>query len=287
MVLVMSAQAGQHAQSGRFIRVYLLVWGLLAAGGLSYLGSLALPIDMGLARQPQVAQPAIDPAQGIKLATKALAQIDTVEHTLDEIAKDVGRLKDTVDQHDVQDRQAQSRLTALEERVTNLSTPPPAPVATTVPSAKQKAAEKAKATADKQREAAARIVSAMEQGKTGPSPATPAAGQPKLETGSIPASPSNIAFGEPQVTPAQPYSVQLAAGPSLDALRMSWLALRDQHGDALGSLQARYVPPRGGTGTYRLVAGPLASKAEADKLCADLGLTRNECFATTVLGKPL
>ena len=38
---------------------------------------------------------------------------------------------------------------------------------------------------------------------------------------------------------------------------------------------------------YRLVAGPLASKADADKVCADIGLTRNDCFATTVLGKPL
>jgi hypothetical protein len=284
MVLVMSAQAGQHAQSRRFLRFYLLIWGLLAAGGLTYLGSLALPLDIGLARQPQVAEPAIDPAQGVELATKALAQIDTVEHTVNEIAKDVDRIKETVDQHDLHDREAQSRLTALEERVTNLATPPPPPVATTVPSAKQKAADKAKANADKQREAAARIVSAMEQGKVG---TTPAAAQPKLETGSIPPSPSNITFGEPQVTPAQPYSVQLASGPSLDALRMSWLALRDQHGNALGSLQPRYVAPRGGTGIYRLVIGPLASKAAADKMCADLGLTHNDCFATTVLGKPL
>jgi sporulation related protein len=280
----MSAQAGQRAHSGRFLRVYLLSWGMLAAGGLTYLASLALPLDIGLARQPQVAQPAVDPAEGIKLATRALAQIDTVEHTVSEIAKDVGWIKETVDQHDQQDRDAQSRLAALEERVTNLSTPPPAPVAAAVPSAKQKAADKAKAAADKQREAAGRIASAMEQGKMG---AAPAAAQPKLETGSISGSPSNITFGEPQVTPAQPYAVQLASGPSLDALRMSWLALRDQHGNALGSLQPRYVAPRGGTGIYRLVAGPLASKADAEKVCADMGLTRNDCFATTLAGKPL
>ncbi|HEY7085360.1 MAG TPA: SPOR domain-containing protein [Hyphomicrobiaceae bacterium] len=280
----MSAQAGQHTHSGRFLRVYLLTWGLLAAGGLTYLGSLALPLDIGLARQAQVAEPPVDPAQGIELATKALAQIDTVEHTVNEIAKDVDRIKETVDQHDLHEREAQSRLAALEERVTNLATPPPPPVAATVPSAKQKAADKAKAAADKQREAAARIVSAMEQGKVG---AASAAAQPKLETGSIPPSPSNITFGEPQVTPAQPYAVQLASGASLDALRMSWLALRDQHGNALGSLQPRYVAPRGGTGIYRLVVGPLASKAAADKMCADLGLTHNDCFATTMLGKPL
>ena len=53
---------------------------------------------------------------------------------------------------------------------------------------------------------------------------------------------------------------------------MSWLALRDQHGDALGSLQPRFVPPRNGNGPYRLVAGPLPSKADADKVCAEMGL---------------
>ena len=279
----MSAQAGQRAHSGRFLRVYLLTWGLLAAGGLTYLASLAIPFDIGLARQPQVAQPAVDPEQGIKLATQALAQIDTVETTVNEIVKDVDRIKETVDQHDQHDKEAQSRLAALEERVTNLATPPPAPVAAAAPTAKQKAADKAMAAADKQREAAARIASAMEQGKMGAA----AGAQPKLETGSIPASPSNITFGEPQVTPAQPYAVQLGSGPSLDALRMSWLALRDQHGNALGSLQPRYVAPRGGTGIYRLVAGPLASKADADKVCADMGLTHNDCFATTMHGKPL
>jgi septal ring-binding cell division protein DamX len=152
-----------------------------------------------------------------------------------------------------------------------------------VPSAKQKAADTAKASADKQREAAARIVSAMEQGKV----VAASGAQPKMETGSLPGTSSNITFGEPQVTPAQPYTVQLASGPSLDALRMSWLALRDQHGNALGSLQPRYVAPRGGTGTYRLVVGPLASKADAEKVCANLGLTHHDCFATTSIGKPL
>jgi hypothetical protein len=287
MVLVMSAQA-QHTQSGRYRRVYLLTWGLIAAGGLTYLASLALPADLGFLRQLQVAQPAVDPAQGLHLATRALAQIDSVEHTVTEIAKDLGQLKDTVDQHDIHDREAQSRLAALEERVTNLATPPPAPVVLTVPSAKQRAAERAKTAADNQREAAARIVSVMEQAKAGaPPPAAAPAAPAKLETGSIPAAPAGITFGAPEVTPAQTYTVQLASAPSLEVLRMNWLALRDQHGSALGSLQPRYVPPRGPTGSFRLLAGPFPTKADADKVCADAGLGRRDCFATTALGKPL
>jgi cell division protein FtsN len=290
----MSAQAVQHPKSGRFIRVYLLTWGLLAAGGLTYLASLAWHVDLRMP-QEQVAQPAIDPALGLRVANKALAEIDNVQQTVGEIQKDLGRLKDAVGQHDAQEREAQSRLAALEERVSTLATPAPPPAVSviTIPSAKQKAADKAKAAAEKraaEQRATSRVVSVVEEPKEEPPAAAPAPepASPKLETGSIPGSPPAITFGEPQVTPVkQTYAVQLGAGPSLDALRMSWMALRDQHGEALGALQPRFVAPRGGSGSYRLVAGPLPSKADADKVCAELGVGREGCFATTALGQPL
>jgi SPOR domain len=292
MVLVMSAQAVQPAQSGRFIRVYLLTWGLLAAGGLTYLASLAWHVDLRppSQQQQQTTQPVIDPAQGLRFATKALAEIDSVQQTVSEMQKDLGQLKETVGQREAQDKEAQSRLAALEERVSTLTTPPPPPVVMTVPSAKQKAADKAKAAAERrasEQRATSRIVSVVEEQK----PETQAAAEAppvKLETGSIPASPPSITFGEPEVTPVrQAYAVQLGAGPSLDALRMSWMALRDQHGDALSALQPRFVAPRTSAGPYRLVAGPLSSKADADKVCAEMGMGRDTCFATTALGQPL
>ena len=52
----MAAQASHHAPSGRFIRAYLLTWGLLAAGGLTYLASLAWhPQLFSPAPRPQMA----------------------------------------------------------------------------------------------------------------------------------------------------------------------------------------------------------------------------------------
>ena len=287
----MSAQALQHTRPGRFVRVYLITWGLLAAGGLTYLASLAWQVDFRFSQgQQQAAKPAIDPEQGLRVANKALAEIDNVQHAVIQMQKDLGRLKDTVGQRDAQDKEAQTRLAALEERVTTLATPPPvAAVMVTVPPSKQKAADKAKAdkrAADQRN--ASRIISVVEDPKPEPSAAVePPAAPPKFETGSIPAPPPTITFGEPQVTPAQAYTVQLGAGPSLDALRMSWLQLRDRHGDALGSLQPRFVAPRSGSGPYRLVAGPLPSKADADKVCAEMGMGRDSCFATTAQGQPL
>jgi hypothetical protein len=289
MLLVMSAQA--HTQSGRFVRVYLLTWGLLAAGGLTYLASLAWHVEFHLPQQQQQAaqQPVIDPEQGLRVANKALAEIDNVQQTVGEMQKDLGRLKETIGQRDTQDKESQTRLAALEERVSTLATPP---VVVTVPSTKQKTADKAKAAAEKrasEQRTTARIISVVEEPKPEPAaPAAPTASPPKLETGSIPAGPAAITFGEPEVTPVrQIYTVQLAAGPSLDALRMKWLELRDQFGDTLGPLQPRFVAPRNGNGPYRLVAGPLTSKADADKVCAEMSMGRDTCFATTALGQPL
>jgi Tfp pilus assembly protein FimV len=248
-----------------------------------------LPLDLrGPPRQLAAAKPAVDPEQGLRVAHRALAEIDHVQHTVVEMQKDLGRLKETVGQRDAQDREAQSRLAALEERVTTLQTP--APTVVSVPADKQRAAEKAKTVAEKrtaEKRANPRLISVGEEQK----PERPAAvdqGSPQLQTGSIPAAPPAIAFGAPEVTPVrQSYTVQIGAGPSLDALRMAWLVLRDQHGGALRSLQPRFVAPKGGSGPYRLVAGPLPSKADADKVCAEMGVGREGCFATTVMGQPL
>jgi hypothetical protein len=47
------------------------------------------------------------------------------------------------------------------------------------------------------------------------------------------------------------------------------------------------VPPRAEGGPYRLLAGPLPSKADAEKVCADMGVGRKGCFSTGYIGQPL
>ena len=284
----MATQAVHHAPSGRFIRAYLLTWGLLAAGGLTYLASLAWhPQLFSPAQQPQVTEP--DP--GIQAANKALAELGTVRGVVIEMQKDLGRLKATVDQREAEERAAQARLAALEERVTTMAAPAVQPVP--APTGKQRAtAEKRQKAAEPPR-APTRIITVTESPKAEPAPAVKSESEapnietPKIETGSIPAQPT-ITFGEPEVTPVrQAFAVQLAAAPSLDALRLSWSLLRDRHGGALASLQPRFVPPRAEGGPYRLLAGPLPSKADADKVCADLGKGRQGCFSTSYVGEPL
>jgi hypothetical protein len=47
------------------------------------------------------------------------------------------------------------------------------------------------------------------------------------------------------------------------------------------------VAPRSTGGPYRLVAGPLPSKADADKVCTEMAVGRSGCFSTTFVGEPL
>ena len=279
----MAAQASQRAPSGRFIRAYLLTWGLLAAGGLTYLSSLAWhPQLFSPSQRPQMTEP--DPS--IQAANKALAEVGTVRRVVTEIQKDLGRIKDTMGQREAEEKAAQARLAALEERVTTIATvpaaqaiPEPAP-ATIVTTSKPRASEKGKAAA----------VPAPPPTVKPPGTAPNAEAitePPKIETGSIRTAPPVIAFGEAEVIPAQQaFAVQIAAGPSLDALRLSWIILVERH-STLASLKPRFVAPRAEGGSYLLLAGPLPSKADADKICATMGVGKQNCFSTSKIGDPL
>src|SRR5262245_35921764 len=150
-LLVMAAQASHHAPSGRFIRAYLLTWGLLAAGGLTYLASLAWhPQFLSLGQRPQLAEA----DSGVQVANRALTEVGSVRRAVTEIQKDVGRIKDTISQRELEEKAAQARLAALEERVTTIAATPvaqanPEPAPAVTPAKAARSGEKSRATAEK------------------------------------------------------------------------------------------------------------------------------------------
>jgi hypothetical protein len=258
------------APTGRYIRIYLLIWGILAAGGLGYLASLAWQPDLLARPAPQQSES----DEGLRVAKEALAEVGSVRHQLDDVQRDLGQVREVIDQREVTDKAVQSRISALEER----ATAPPAAAAAEPP---ERAKAPEKAAEDKGRKP-----------NGARAPLTPASSQnapPIIETGSIGGGSPTITFGAPVVTPSKRavYGVQLAAGPSLDALRVSWNTLLERHAAALGPLQPRVAFPRAVSGPYRLLAGPLATKADADKVCADMGIGRQNCFSTMFTGEPL
>lgn len=69
-------------------------------------------------------------------------------------------------------------------------------------------------------------------------------------------------------TAAPQVGVLLAIGPSIDALRLSWALLQDKHRTTLKSLEPRVTG--GDSEAYTLIAGPIASQSDAQKICAAL-----------------
>jgi len=281
----MAAYTDQPPRSRRFIKVYLATWASLAVGALGYLTHLALQPQHAAQTRTQVAEP--DPGQAIRALAKTTVEMGTMRRNLGDIQKDVADLKEAATEREAKDKSVTTRLTTVEERLAALHAS--AEPAETPPS-------KAKVSERHQRKTAeprtGRVITVPQEGPA-PAPVPPAPsfkddGPPvPLETGSI-APKEEITFGEPTVTRSGPiaFAVQLAAGPSLPGLRQSWGQLRERHG-SLASLEPRVVAPRSDGGPYRLLAGPFATRADADRVCTEMGVGRNGCYVTTYIGTPL
>jgi hypothetical protein len=294
----MAAHIAQPTRSRRFIKVYLCTWAFLAVGALGYLGTLAFP-PAADAPAPQASRDPAKPGE-----SKTVAEVRSMRGSLSEIRKDVSQLQEAVGERVINEKVVQTRLSALEERVSTIDGPPQ-PSQQSSPSPQPTAAAPAAAAptgltatvpgirvleTTPRPANEPRPVAADGPAKTQGSPAQTVAPAPfvAIETGSIPAK-AEIVFGEPVVTPAKQseFAVQLGAGPSLQALRQSWGQLAERHAGALAALQPRVVAPRAEGGAYRLLAGPVPTKADAERICSELRVGPKGCFATPYAGVPL
>jgi cell division protein FtsN len=295
----MAASGTTSSRSGGYFKLYLFVWVVASAAALAYLASLLTGPDLSRALQQQAQG---EPEQSTRLASRALSEVGNVRRSVSEIQRDVSLIREGLDQRDTVERQTQSRLSALEERVSGMN----APVAsnTQAPAAKQKAVEKAdkadKKAKEKGADRATSRLSRLENEEEKDPYERPEA--ERVETGSIvppaqpapppaapPAAAPTITFGAPVVTPTKStttYAVQIGAGSSREAIRSSWNQLTSKHASLQG-LEPRIVAPKAEGGKYRLMAGPFPSKSEAERVCADMGVGRTGCFSTTFGGEPL
>jgi hypothetical protein len=82
--------------------------------------------------------------------------------------------------------------------------------------------------------------------------------------------------------------VQIATGPSVDSLRLSWTLLNERHGDSFRALEPRYkISMSGSEQTYDLVVGPVANADEARKLCQELAMKATPCTVSRFTGDSL
>ena len=108
---------------------------------------------------------------------------------------------------------------------------------------------------------------------------------PKFETGSV----QNLGVAPaPAATGAKLIGIYIGSGPSVDSLRLSWSLLSDRNAESLKALEPRYTTGIDANGlNYGLVAGPLRSVADAQKLCKDLAAKAVTCRVGDFTGEAL
>jgi sporulation related protein len=276
----MAEHISQPTRSRRFVKLYLSMWALLASGALFYLAVLAFPPNAE-APAPQVSvAPSKDTSTEVairQVKTTEMKGPDGLQGSPSETRKDVPPPQETMGERMTNEKVV---LTRPEDR-------PPAADSQPEPTSATSAAK-------------VPGITLLPPGPPRPGtepPFKPAEESPAavlspppggaIETGSIPPK-AEIVFGEAVVsrTGATEMAVQLASGPSLQAVRQSWEQLSDRYG-LLAALQPRVVAPGTEGGAYRLLAGPLPTKADAQRICSQLGVGSKACFATPYTGAPL
>jgi SPOR domain len=91
---------------------------------------------------------------------------------------------------------------------------------------------------------------------------TKAAGVNPVKTGGLPEA-------VPAAAGRRQAGLLVASGPSLDAMRLSWSVLSQNHGGVLGPVEPR-VQQAGDGSIFQLIAGPYATEADAAKACSIL-----------------
>lgn len=252
--------------------------------------------------------------QVLRAASRAVGEIRALQNNVAQIQLDLAKIKtELAGTADTAQSLAQ-KVSALEQRPAAVAqSEVPAPVAAAVPAAEPPNTSAPNASAPSTAASAVAEAGSLNDVQTSaalapaPSPkiinaaptaAAPLSGTPsaplslntaqQLETGSL-AEPAAIDFGPAVVKkPAKPAGLQISSAASVDGLRENWANLSSNNADTLQNMQPLYVakgPPN--NPAFDLVAGPVKSRAEAQKLCKALAARGVACKVGTFEGSAL
>jgi hypothetical protein len=267
-------------QSSRFQRWYVTVWACLAALALGYMTLLFIAPDWTARGVRVEAQSEQDATSEEPITAQHAEKGNVLRESLTDLEGGGSRREPRPAAFGEQDNTAGGRLALAEQ---SIGIPPPAadaPVTPETPSA------------------------ALPTVSAAPPPVAfefPTATGPKIvivngapasaiTTSSLPAPPPPpIAFGPATVTPAPPpVGIHLGSGSSLDALQLNWSLLSEQHHSVLQNLEPRYdTTGIGDVLRYQLIAGPIASVAEAKRVCAFLRAKKVACGVGPFVGEAM
>jgi hypothetical protein len=119
-------------------------------------------------------------------------------------------------------------------------------------------------------------------------PAQPSTSRIASNVGTPSQSPTT-SFGSTRVSAnrtATPAAVSLSTATSVTGLRASWLLLTTTHREMFIGYSPRYVA-NPATGAYQLLAGPISTRADADRVCNELRTQSINCGVADYIGNPL
>jgi hypothetical protein len=286
-----------HLPQGRnrSYTTYTLIWAVAAGISLIYLVLLATQpaFVAGLLGAGQKTAEAEAAQQAIG---HAVAEVRTLRETIDLFRNELIETRAQVSSQADATRDLNTRIAALEA----VPADPKQVAAAAAAAAKGPQAKAAKAKGAPEKTAAADPAAKAAAKEPAAKKAAPKE-EPSLETGSV-ATPAAgaISFGPPTVTttatvppsdsplPGRLVGVQIATGPSVDSLRLSWTLLNERHGESFRSLEPRYTTNASGPEqSYDLVIGPLASADDARRLCQELAMKATPCTVSRFTGDAL
>ncbi|MBL8881567.1 MAG: SPOR domain-containing protein [Hyphomicrobium sp.] len=293
----------------------VVVWSMLGLVATAYIGTMLLApalLDDLTPTSAYIAEP--QSSQGQRTAARLVSDVNGLKESMAQVQLDLSKVKTEVATSADRANTMKTQLMALEQRLAQTSSETldtAEPQMDANQSHRAVVAPKASPPAESDASAA---------GQTG-SPQLPklvnadaanndATGERGLETGSVAqaakaaAKAAKTASAKPKTadpaadpidfanTTVQPATaavgVQISSGASIDSLRLSWSLLADRHAATLKKLQPRYVA-RGDMDnpTYDLIAGPIKSKSDAERLCKALSAKNVPCAVSDYIGAAL
>lgn len=266
---------------------YVAVWVVLSSMALSYLAMLSVRPDLADSLGQQVA--ATFGVEGRQVGAshssdeRARAEIIELRRTLDAMTGDLNAVRHQLVAREERDQGFAARLSAIEARqLAERSLPLSTSSIDRAPAADE---------APQGRGATVPVVEAPAV-ETTPAPSAasdpPASRRDRLREDRVAAAPAPQAKPAPPPEPVGPRGIQIATGPSVDALRISWMLLAQRHGEILQRYEPRFVASTSGSGpAYRLIAGPIDNTSTANKVCSELRARRVTCGVSAFGGEPL
>ena len=268
---------------------YAVVWSMLGALGLGYLGvAIFAPDVLGELTPAGSRQSGGSDAAIMKIS----ADVSGLKSSFSKLQLDVASVRADVAAQASQQQSLGMQLTALEDKI-RLAPPPeaasPGPAASSAaePPTQSSMVPEPAAPPPGAMPKPAKVINAAPAQL--PPIVTGSVGSTSEVSKSTGSDADAISFGEPVVKVApKPIGIQIATDSTIDGLRVSWSVISQNYGDKLKNLSPRYNDIGDATHpNFSLIAGPVKSKAEAKRLCKDLQAQSVSCKVGEFKGEAL